>query len=184
MNNKNSTYRPTIDLLIVSTQHSAKKEQFCAPEPRSQMLCTVPLRFSSKHQRLPLFWHSVLLEKSPRNKCACAALRNYEKVYYSFPMIHWWLFKTQNVHIYRNFACIITDWGIGSNTSTREALVLLTPDDHHVWQSAEELWPHRRVNLRQCGSRVIWCRSGRQITHQVRCEQLNCFTFCLFLSLI
>ena len=28
-----------------------------------------------------MFRHSVLLEKSPREKCTCAALRNYQKVY-------------------------------------------------------------------------------------------------------
>ena len=59
-------YVMNIDLLIVSAQHSAKKEQFCALEPRSQTLCRVPLRFSSKHLRLPLFRHGVLLEKSPK----------------------------------------------------------------------------------------------------------------------
>ena len=75
------TFNEPIDLLIVSAQHSAKKEQFCAPEPCVRTLCAIPLRFSSKQQRLPLFRHGVLLEKSPRDKCACAALRNYQKVY-------------------------------------------------------------------------------------------------------
>ena len=70
-----------IDLLIVSAQHSAKKEPFCAPAPRLWTLCAIPLHFSSKHQRLPLFRHCVLLEKSPGDKCACMALRNYQKVY-------------------------------------------------------------------------------------------------------
>ena len=90
-----------IDLLIVSAQHSAKKEQFCAPEPRSRTLCAVPLRFSSKHQRLPLFRHRVLLEKSPKDKCACAALRNSQKVY---------LWEIQAICLSRFFLIALNQW--------------------------------------------------------------------------
>ena len=34
-----------LDLLIVSAQHSSKKEQFCAPEPHLRTLCAAPLHF-------------------------------------------------------------------------------------------------------------------------------------------